>query len=191
MVQSLKIQNSKEIKHIYELLEKQFGCAEKLDVAFLLSEKKERLYIFTKDLANVDTSRLRIDTMGLYFGTFFDGMLRLTIEGTQLLGPHCTKHIIDVTKQEMQSWMQGEKLELSKLTLPQEPVEPGAFVIIRYKHPQGSSIDYLGCGKIGGDLILNYIPKTRYIHALYHDQQEQSVDSHENVQIPSIESSRG
>jgi NOL1/NOP2/fmu family ribosome biogenesis protein len=103
--------------------------------------------------------------MGLYFGTFFDNKLRLTIEATQMIGSRCTKNILDVTKKELDVWMQGEKLELSKLELPQQPVDPGAFVIMRYRHERFD--DYVGCGKIGGDLILNYIPKTRYIHATY------------------------
>jgi NOL1/NOP2/fmu family ribosome biogenesis protein len=162
MVQNLKILNSKETKHIRELLQEQFGYEGKLDVAFLLSEKKERVYIFTKDLAKVDISNLRVDTMGLYFASFFEGKLRLTIEGSQLVGPECTKNILDVNKKEMQTWMLGEKLLLSELENKPEEL-PAGFVILRYGK------NYLGCGKIGGDLILNYIPKTRYIHALYDD----------------------
>jgi NOL1/NOP2/fmu family ribosome biogenesis protein len=162
MTQSLKILNSKEVKRIRELLEQQYGYAGKLDVVFMLSEKKERIYIFTKDLANVDLSKLRIDTMGLYFGTFFEDKLRLTIEGTQILGNSCTKNIVELNKKEMQTWLQGEKLLLSQLEKTPE-VEERAFVIMKYGN------DFLGCGKIGGDLILNYIPKTRYIHALYDD----------------------
>jgi NOL1/NOP2/fmu family ribosome biogenesis protein len=161
MTQHLKILNSKEVKNIYELLAQQYGFSGKLEVAFMLSEKKERVYIFTKDLANIDLGALRVDTMGLYFATFFEGKLRLTIEGTQLIGPQCTRNVIDVSKKEMQTWMLGEKLELSKLE--QHPGDVDGFVILRY------GTDYLGCGKIGGDLVLNYIPKTRYIHALYDD----------------------
>ena len=168
-MQQLKVLNSKEVKHIYELLETQYGFTEKLDVVFMLSEKKERVYIFTRDLAGVDLSKLHVDSMGLYFGTFFDNKLRLTIEGSQLIGPRCTKHVLDITRTEMQTWMMGEKLLLSQLEHKYEP-EPGAFVILRY------GTDYLGCGKIGGDLILNYIPKTRYIHALY-DEVASSDDA--------------
>lgn len=159
-MQQLKVLNSKETKDIYEKLE-HYGYKGKLEVIFMLSEKKERIYVFTRDLANIDVSKLRIDTMGLYFGTVYDGQLRLTIEGTQIIGPHCTKNIIDVNKKEMQTWLQGEKLQVSQLA--QHPGTVEGFVILRYNS------DYLGCGKIGGDLILNYIPKTRYIHALYDD----------------------
>lgn len=162
MVQQLKFLNSKESKHIYELLEQQFGFTGKLELIFMLAEKKERVYVFNKDLGRVVLSKLLIDSMGLYFASFFDNKIRLTIEGTQILGSQCTKNIIDVNKKEMQTWLMGEKLIISALQTP-PAVEPGAFVIIRYGK------DYLGCGKVAGDLILNYIPKTRYIHALYDD----------------------
>ena len=166
MTQSLKILNSKEIKHIRELLHDQFGHEERLDVAFFLNEKKERIYIFTKDLAQFDMTRLRIDTMGLYFGTLYEGQLRLTIDGTQLIGAQCTKNVLDIDHKELQVWMQGEKLIISQLSnQPDTPLT--GFVIIRYRHENG--IDYLGCGKVGGDTLLNYVPKTRYIRATYDD----------------------
>jgi NOL1/NOP2/fmu family ribosome biogenesis protein len=162
MVQSLKILNSKEVRNIHELLEEQFGYKGKLELVFMLSEKKQRIYLFTRDLAKMDISRLRVDSMGLYFATIFEGKLRLTIDGSQLIGPDCSKGVIDVAKKEMQAWLMGEKLLLSQLE--QQPAEaPEGFVILRFGE------HYLGCGKIGGDLILNYIPKTRYIHALYDD----------------------
>jgi NOL1/NOP2/fmu family ribosome biogenesis protein len=162
MVQSLKILNSKETKQIYELLEAQYGYTGKLDAVFMLSEKKQRIYLFTRDLAKMDISRLRVDSMGLYFGTLFEGKLRLTIDGSQLIGPGCAKNVLEVSKKEMQTWLMGEKLLLSQLEHQPEE-QPTDYVILRYNG------HYLGCGKIGGDLILNYIPKTRYIHALYDD----------------------
>lgn len=162
MAQNLKVLNSKETKEIYSLLEKEFGYAGKLDVVFMLAEKKERIYIFTKDLVEFDLGRLRVDSMGLYFASLFRGQIRLTIEGSQMIGPSCTKNIIDVDKAEMQRWLHGEQLKLSELSTGAD-VEPSAFVLIRH----GS--DYLGCGKIGGDVILNYVPKTRYISATFDD----------------------
>jgi NOL1/NOP2/fmu family ribosome biogenesis protein len=165
MAQHLRILNSKEIKEVHEKLRDQFGFTGKVGAAMLLSEKKEKVYLFTQDLAGVDISRLRIDTMGLYFASFFGGLIRLSIDGSQIVGPRCTKNILDITKEEMQTWLRGEKLALSELS--RRPDEtPTGFVLVRYGG------DYLGCGKIAGDLVLNYIPKTRYIHATYDDVEE-------------------
>jgi|GEM_PF-505550 len=178
MAQTLKALNSKETKGILESLQKQYGFTGHLELAYFMNEKKERVYVFTRDIEKIDAGHWRIDTMGLYFGTYYEGQLRLTIEATQMLGPLCTKHILDITKEELDTWMMGEKLALSTLKLPQEPVEPGAFVIMRYRHDGFN--DYVGCGKIGGDVILNYVPKTRYIHAKYDSPVTEEVDSSED-----------
>jgi NOL1/NOP2/fmu family ribosome biogenesis protein len=172
MVQQLKILNSKETKEIRELLLQQYGYEDKMDVVFMLSEKKQRIYLFTRDLVDFDLSRLRVDSMGLYFGTLFEGKIRLTIEGTQMIGSQCTKNVLEISKREMQVWLQGEKLELSKLDTSQA-AESGEYVILRH------GLDYLGCGKIGGNLILNYIPKTRYISAIFDDAPDTPIGSSE------------
>jgi NOL1/NOP2/fmu family ribosome biogenesis protein len=166
MAQQLLIQNSKDLKHFHEQLREQFGYTGKLDLVFLYSEKKERYYAMTKDLANIDLSRLKVDSMGLYFASKAKEGIRLTIDATQLLGPHCTKNIVDLTRDEMQVWLHGEKLAVATLahTLT---AEPGAFVILRCTYD--GITDYLGCGKIAGEFILNYIPKTRYVHADFDD----------------------
>jgi NOL1/NOP2/fmu family ribosome biogenesis protein len=161
MAQQLKILNSKEIKELHQKLLDQFGYSEKLDMVFLLSEKKEKIYIFNRDFGNIDLGTVRVDAMGLYFAGSYEGTIRLSMDGSQMIGPKCTKNVLEITKPQMQQWLMGEKLSVAEV--------PGAsemksFVILRWgKH-------YLGCGKIAGELILNYIPKTRYIHALYEDR---------------------
>ena len=160
-MQNLKVLNSKEAKEIHSMLEKEFGYGGRPDAVFMLNEKKERIYIFTRDLARMDISRLRVDSMGLYFASIFRGQIRLTIEGSQMIGGECTKNIIDVGRAEMQSWLKGEQLQLAG-----RDAEAGAFVIIRHNN------DYLGCGKVAGDAILNYIPKTRYISATFDEYDD-------------------
>jgi NOL1/NOP2/fmu family ribosome biogenesis protein len=161
MPQQLKILNSKEVKEIHQKLEYQFGFTGKLDYVFLLSEKKEKLYLFNKDLGKIDLGKVRVDAMGLYFASFYEDQIRLSIDGSQMIGPQCTKNVLEVTKPQMQQWLMGEKLQMAEVP---GAAEAKGFVILRWgKH-------YLGCGKIVGELILNYIPKTRYIHALYDEK---------------------
>lgn len=159
MPQNLSILNSKQRKRILAQLEEQYGFSGSLDYVFLLQETKQKIYLFTKDLAKLDLSDLRVDSMGLYFGAIFEGKIRLTIEGSQLVGPQAEKNIVSVGKEAMQRWMQGEKLLLSGLD--EDGFMQGDFVLLRYGD------DFLGCGKVSGDAIANYIPKTRYVHALY------------------------
>ncbi len=156
-MQELQIQNSKQLKEIHEMLNLQYGFTEKIRDVFLLSEKKQKLYIFTHDMVDVELGKVRIDSMGLYFGAIVDGQIRLSIEGSQIIGPRCTKNIIELEKSEMQTWIRGDKITLDE----KQKEKLQGFVIIKYKN------DYLGAGKVAGEILLNYIPKTRYVHADY------------------------
>lgn len=180
MTQQLRILNGKEIKEINAHLHEQFGFTGKIDSAVLRSDKHEKLFLFSRDLEMVDLQKLRIDMMGLYVAATFKGQIRLTIEGTQLFGAQCTKNILELSPWEMQLWMAGLKLKVPQLELPQKEITPGAFVIMRCGN------DYLGCGKIAGELILNYIPKTRHIHALY-EVYDDAVSSEEGAESTSEE----
>jgi NOL1/NOP2/fmu family ribosome biogenesis protein len=160
MKRQLQRLNSKQVKLLHKQLQEQFAIEEKLDYLFFQNENKKKIYLISKEFDSLDTEHLRIDTMGLYFGAFVENQFRLSIDGAQLLAPLCKKGIIDIDKKQMQAWLQGEKLEIADfegVDLP--PV--GNFVIMRFGE------DILGCGKVTAECISNYIPKTRYIHALY------------------------
>jgi NOL1/NOP2/fmu family ribosome biogenesis protein len=166
MAQELTILNSKETKKVHATLLEQYGYEGRIDLVLLLSEKKERLHLFTKDLALLDLEGLRIDSMGVYFGTYVDGKLRLTIEGSQLIGPACTRNVVALAKAQMQRWLSGESLPLEGIE-GGDALERGAFVLLR------CGGDFLGCGKVGATQVHNYIPKTRYIHATYDEHESE------------------
>ncbi len=159
MAQQLTILNGKEAKKIHAQLREQYGYEGKIDLVFLRSEKKEKLSLFTKDLASVDLGTVRIDTMGMYFAADVEGKLRLTIEGSQLIGAQCTRNVVEVTHAEMQHWLSGGAL--GEEVIARAGIAPGEFVLVR------CGADWLGCGKATAKHIVNYIPKARYIHATY------------------------
>ncbi|MBI4151023.1 hypothetical protein HY492_02775, partial [Candidatus Woesearchaeota archaeon] len=70
---SWKIQTSKEIKEIHQLLETQFGFTGKLEYAFLLNSQNN-LYIVSRDVANIDWKTLRIKSAGMYFAEWKTGI---------------------------------------------------------------------------------------------------------------------
>lgn len=145
-MKNLKILNGKEIKRILAMLEKQWGFIEPLDYAFLETEKS-KIYIANKEIFNLDLSKLRINSIGFYFAEVRDG-IRLSIEGSQIVGPKATKNVIELNENEKKEWMSG--LDLDKET------DCTGFVIIKYKD------DFLGSGKATADKrILNYVPKVR------------------------------
>jgi len=136
----LNILSKRETKRLLEVIEKQWGARLSLDYVFLQGGKG-RIYIANREVFSLDLSKLRIDTIGIYFGRIEDG-LRLSIEGSQIVGPHATKYVADVQK----DWTKGSDMETQL---------PKGIYIARLGN------DFLGCGKSTGTALLNHYPKSR------------------------------
>ena len=143
---------SKEVKQIKEMIKQQWGFTKKLDYLFFLS-KKDKLYIASRDILDADLSKTRINSIGVYFGEYRQDRkeLRLTIEGSQMIGPSAKKNILELDDQEVIQWMKGKDIE--------RDFNMQGFVIIKH------NTDYLGCGKIKEEkkVLLNYVPKVRRV----------------------------
>ncbi|MFH0978479.1 MAG: hypothetical protein V1837_04220 [Candidatus Woesearchaeota archaeon] len=144
---NLSILNTHEIKKIAVLLEDQWGFKAKLEYVFLMNNKS-RIFLTTRDFGLIELKALRINSVGLYFGEITHERLRLSMEGSQIIGPGATKNIVEVNEQEEMSWLKGFDLE--------KECQDG-FVIVKHKE------HYLGCGSARQGRILNYVPKTRRI----------------------------
>lgn len=145
----LKILNNREIKEIYGVIEKQWGAKIKLDYGFLRNNKN-RIFIINKDISKIDTSKLRLNSVGMYFCEDDRTGIRLSIEGSQIVGPKAAKNIIELDDGETRKWFRGEDLE-------KECRDCKGFVILKNKN------DFFGSGKYSNGRILNYVSKTRRI----------------------------
>jgi NOL1/NOP2/fmu family ribosome biogenesis protein len=151
MMQNVSILNKKEIKNILARIKDQFDIEEiKLDYVFMRNPK-EKIYIANKEIFNLDFEKLRINSIGMYFGQIKEGRVRLSIEGAQLIGKHAKKNVVELDDVEARQWLKGIDLDKS--------VESKGFVIIK------NNKDILGCGKSTGEKIWNYTSKARRIHA--------------------------
>ena len=101
----------------------------------------------SKDVEQVELSNKRLDSIGLYFADVHDDNIRLSMEGSQLLGPIATRNVIDITEQELKQWLRGEDLA--------KQGEWEGCVIIKY------GADFIGSGKYSNGTIYNFVPKTR------------------------------
>ncbi len=151
MKEALNILNSKETKHVLKLLEEEFGFTGNFKQYAVLQNKKDKLYLVNREIANIPLDALGIDSIGMYFGEVMGYGIRLSIEGSQLIGKDCTKNVIEIAPDEMKAWLRGHDLELEG--------EYHGFVLLK------SGNDFLGCGKFKEGKILNYIPKARRITA--------------------------
>jgi len=165
----LKILNNKEIKEIYEMIDKQWGAKIKLDYGFL-KNNKNRIFVISKDISKIDLSKLRLNSVGMYFCEFDKLGIRLSIEGSQIVGPKATKNVVELNEEETRKWFKGEDLE-------KECKDCNGFVILKAakikdfrdtKNPRDFLVnknDFLGTGKYSNKRILNYVGKTRRVNA--------------------------
>lgn len=143
--------NSKEVKELKRKLLDQFGYENDFhEYAFSITDKN-KIYMVNRDVEKIDFNALRLQIIGLYFCEDYGTELRLSIEGSQIIGPKATKNVIELEKKQSREWLKGFDLEFIG-SIKQ-------FVIIK------SNDEYLGCGKIKENKLLNYVPKERRIRA--------------------------
>ncbi|MFH1971974.1 MAG: hypothetical protein ABIJ18_00680 [archaeon] len=144
-MQNLKALNSRELKEFYKELKDTYGFLGKFDSIVLISSN-DKYYLLSRDYAELDVSKLRINNKGMYFGKKEKDGLRLSIEGSQLVGGG-----IELDEEGMKKWVEGSDVKFEKET---------GYVIVRYKK------DVLGCGRIVNNFLRNMVPKERRIKEL-------------------------
>lgn len=147
-MQDLQILNKKKVKEILAKFEEQWGFTSELDYAFLVN-KEGKLFVANRELFEVDDSKLRINSIGLYIAEI-EKEPRLSIEGSQLIGPGATKNVVELSDDLASDWMKGKDIDFE--------TECSGFVIIK------NGNDYLGSGKVKDGKILNFVPKTRRLN---------------------------
>ena len=146
----LKFLNSKEIKEIKKKLERQYETIGPLDYAFLINEKN-KVFVVKKEVGQISLDSLRINTVGVYICEDYGDEVRLSIEGSQIVGPYATKNVLPLDKEKARQWLKGYDVEFLG--------EASGYVIIK------SGNDYMGSAKHKNGTLLNHVPKERRIRA--------------------------
>lgn len=147
-----KFLSKREYFKILEKIKQQYGIKElSLDYVFLINKEK-KLYLVSKDICKIDISKLRVNSIGLYFCKLEKDGPRLTIEGSQLVGKLVTKNIIELNQNQLIKWLRGENISVTG------NVE--GFVIIKNKN------DFYGTGKLKENTLINYLPKERRLKVI-------------------------
>ena len=144
-MKSLKILNRKASKRLLERIENQWGATLEGEYVLLLNDR-QKLYIVNREVFDIDNSKLRVNSYGIYFADTRNG-IRLSVEGSQMIGPKAKKNIVELDEKEMKGWMRGEDID--------KETDCEDFVILKYGR------DFLGTGKVSSGKILNFLPKTR------------------------------
>ena len=150
-MQKLKILNKREVKKILEVMKKQWECDIKMEYCFLMNNK-DKIFIVNDDISRIDLDKIRINNMGMYFGEMKDSNLRLSIEGSQLIGNSVKKNILELDDYELNSWVKGEDFVME--------TELNGFVLIKHKN------DFYGTGRMGNGKLFNFVPKARRLRVV-------------------------
>ncbi|MDP6265579.1 MAG: hypothetical protein QGI00_05705, partial [Candidatus Marinimicrobia bacterium] len=89
--------------------------------------------------------------IGMYFCETRNDKIRLSIEGSQIVGPKAMKNIVEINSLQVKQWMKGEDLEI------ENKGDYNGFVIIKHNN------DFLGTGKYKDGKVLNYVGKSRRV----------------------------
>uniref|UniRef100_A0A7J2TJI8 rRNA small subunit methyltransferase F RNA-binding PUA-like domain-containing protein n=1 Tax=Archaeoglobus fulgidus TaxID=2234 RepID=A0A7J2TJI8_ARCFL len=122
---------------VRELLREQFGVD--LDLEFIIKGKRR---VFVSKKCDIELKSLHD---GIYFGKIEKDGLRLSIEGSFIVGRLARKGVVEVNEEQAMKWLKGEELEI--------PYK--GYCIIKWGEY------FLGCGKGNGKKILNFVPKDR------------------------------
>ena len=142
----LKILNRKKIKEILALIKKQWGADFKTELAFLMNTQN-KIFLVNREVFNLNLEKLRINSIGLYFGELKNNELRLSIEGSQLIGKNTKQNIAELNEKQAMQWLKGQDIEIKG--------QYKGFVILKHKN------DFLGTGKYKDGKVLNFVPKAR------------------------------
>lgn len=141
-----EILNTRERDAVREQLQEQYGFDGSFDYV-VLETNKDKFYLASADLDQVAYETLHINSVGCYFGAYDSGgFIRLSIEGSQVIGPDCSENIVDLSDEQFKDWLRGEAI----------PMEGDrAFKLVRHDG------DFYSCGKIIDGKLKNYVPKSR------------------------------
>lgn len=124
-----------------KLLKEQFDTELPEDIRFYLGGKN-RVYAY-KSCEFDEIASYK----GIYFGTIERDGLRLSIEGSFIVGKVAKRNVVDLDAESFMKWMSGDDVEAS--------VE--GYHIVKYGNY------FAGCGKGNGRVLRNFVPKDRRV----------------------------
>ncbi len=142
----LKILNRKKIKEITSVIKKQWGADFNSELVFLMNDKG-KIFLVNKEVFDLPLEKLKINSIGLYFGELKNNELRLSIEGSQMIGLNAKKNVAELNEKQAMEWLKGQDIEVKG--------NYTGFVILKHNN------DFLGTGKYKQGKVLNYVPKAR------------------------------
>lgn len=152
VTKNLMVLRRKEVKAFLLKLKEQWGFEEELDYVFLKG-KEYKIFVVSREITKIEWENIRINSTGVYFAKETNGELRLSIEGSQMIGPNATKNVIEISEKLARLWMKGYNIPFDE----EKGKELKGFQIMKCKD------DFMATGIFKENRILNFVPKNRRI----------------------------
>ncbi|NJE84366.1 hypothetical protein E3E23_00705 [Thermococcus sp. CX2] len=128
-------------ERVKRLLIENYGYAPEL--VYEIRGRNSKVYAYRPCSFEVKST----DRQGVYFGRIESDGIRLTIEGSFLVGPKATKNVVELDEERALRYLAGESIEVEE--------NISGWVILKWGDY------YLGTGKAKDGRIYNYVPKDR------------------------------
>ncbi len=143
-----------KVKEIERIIEKNYGAKFSLKEFAVAKGKEEKIWIATKEIFNLELSKLNVNSFGLNFGKLKrNEKIHLTIEGSQIVGKLATKNLVILDEENAIKFMQGMDVK----TKEKINCEYHNFTIVKCKEK------ILGSSLFTEQGLKNLIPKSRRI----------------------------
>lgn len=150
-VKKINFLSKKVVERIEKIVEKNYGVKPNFSGMVLATTGNWKIWLISKQIGEIDCSKLRINLVGLYFGRLIGKKIRLSIEGCQLIGNFAKKNFVILSKDEVEKFVKGHDCNVAKAINCEEE----NFVLVKYEN------DFLGIGKYVSGKIENLIPRSR------------------------------
>lgn len=158
-MQRLNFLNSKAKREIVDSLKKSYGFEGEIPGHLMISGKDKIFLLGENNLVRQGLDQqLRVDRAGLKIGTQTLGGIRLNIEGSQIIGPHAKKNILEIIPQHFENLVKGQDLLLEDSELKQAN-DNGLYIL-------KSGSDFIGTGIVKDGKLWNQLSKNRKVKNL-------------------------
>ncbi|MFT4312114.1 MAG: hypothetical protein ACMXYF_02695 [Candidatus Woesearchaeota archaeon] len=146
--------NAKQTKNMYAILYEQYAYEQRLSGSLYIN-KEQKIFLFVDQ--PIDFESLRVNSFGLYIGEYNDDhtQMRLSIEGSQLIGPHAQTNCLVLDDEYFTKWICGQDIQIDE-SLEQQVHQMQGYIIICNKKN-----DFCGCARLKNGMLLNFVPKIR------------------------------
>lgn len=153
-IKEIDFLKNEEIKQVEKIVEKNYGTKIDLKQFLVFKSFEEKIWIASKDILKINLEKLRINSIGLYFGKLKrNEKIHLSLEGSQIVGKNANRNIVILDELSTKKFLQGLGVKPQK----EMNCEYHNFVIVKF----GDEI--LGSSLLTEEKLKNLIPKSRRI----------------------------